>query len=139
MAEGRWRGLGRFLRSVRFRPYDAVVYLVALGVVLGFSVLALEQRGVASTVELRSDAGVFVYALNEEHTIRFNGPLGETVVEISDGAARFTASPCRDKICIAAGDLTEAGQWAACLPNRVFMTVTGEPAADGSGVDATAF
>lgn len=139
MADARWRLVVQFFRNLRLRPYDAVVLLVAVAVIVGFSYVALGQGGPASTVEVKSDAGTFVYSLEEDRVIRFNGPLGETVVEIGDGAARFTASPCRDKICIAAGELTEAGQWAACLPNRVFLTVTGDPPADGSGVDATAF
>lgn len=139
MAESRRRMILEFLRNLKLRPYDVVVFVVAAAVIVAFSVFAVGQGGPASTVEVKSDAGTFVYSLEEERELFFTGPLGDTVVEIGNGSVRFTESPCRDKICIAAGELTEAGQWAACLPNRVFISVTGDPAADGSGVDATAF
>ncbi|MEX2442837.1 MAG: NusG domain II-containing protein [Alkalispirochaeta sp.] len=139
MGESRRRAILDFLRNLKLRPYDAVVFAVAVAVIVAFSVFAVGQGGPASTVEVKSDAGTFVYSLDEERELFFTGPLGDTIVEVGNGSVRFTESPCRDKICIAAGALTEAGQWAACLPNRVFITVTGDPAADGSGVDATAF
>ncbi|MFW5694976.1 MAG: NusG domain II-containing protein [Alkalispirochaeta sp.] len=139
MSEPRRRVIIEFLKNLKLRPYDAVVFVVAVAVIVAFSVFAVGQGGPASTVEVKSDAGTFIYSLEEEQVLHFTGPLGDTVVEIGNGSVRFTESPCRDKICIAAGELTEAGQWAACLPNRVFISVTGEAAADGSGVDATAF
>lgn len=139
MADSRRRAIIEFLRNLKLRPYDAVVFVVAAAVIVAFSAFAVEQGGPASTVEVKSDAGTFVYSLEDDQELFFTGPLGDTVVKIGNGSVQFTESPCRDKICIAAGELTEAGQWAACLPNRVFITVTGEPAADGSGVDATAF
>jgi hypothetical protein len=131
------------MQRLPLRPYDFVVFLVAAAVIVAFSLFAWRQGGPASTVEVKSDAGVFVYSLDEEREIHFSGPLGDTVVVIADGSVRFTESPCRDKICIAQGALTEAGQWAACLPNRVFITVMGgsrdAPGDAGQGVDATAF
>jgi hypothetical protein len=136
-------GRSGVMRRSPLRPYDFVVFLVAGAVIVAFSLFAWRQGGPASTVEVKSDAGVFVYSFDEEREIRFSGPLGDTVVMVADGSVRFTESPCRDKICIAQGALTEAGQWAACLPNRVFITVVGASRGrtngDASDVDATAF
>lgn len=139
MGEFRRRLILDFFKNLTLRPYDIVVFAVAGAVIVAFSLFAVGQGGPGSTVEVKSDAGTFIYSLEDERELFFTGPLGDTVVEIGDGSVRFTESPCRDKICIAAGALAEAGQWAACLPNRVFIRVTGDPAADGSGVDATAF
>lgn len=133
-----WRDLLQALRAIRLRPYDYVILVISALVIVAFSTLALGQGGAAALVEIRSDAGDFVYALNEDREVVFEGPLGDTVVRIEANTVRFTESPCRDKICIAAGALSEAGQWAACLPNRVFITVTGgEP--DERGVDGATF
>ncbi len=130
--------LRRFLRELPLKPYDFVVFVVAAAVIVAFAVFAVERGGPATTVEVRSDDGDFVYALDEDRVLSFSGPLGDTVVHIRDETVFFVASPCRDKICIAAGALSERGQWAACLPNRVFVTVGGggETSAE---VDATAF
>lgn len=130
----------RSFRDIPLKPYDYVVFAVAILVIVAFSVLAVEQSGPPTTVEIRSDDGDRLYSLSEDRTISVPGPLGDTVLEIRDGAVRFLESPCRDKICIAAGFLDRTGQWAACLPNRVFATVTGTPtAADPDGVDASTF
>lgn len=127
------------LRDLPLKPYDFLVFLVAVLVIAAFSILAYERSGPPTTVEIRSDRGDQVYPLNEDRTITVPGPLGDTILEIRGGAVRFVESPCRDKICIAAGFLSETGQWAACLPNRVFATVSGAPIADTGGVDASTF
>ncbi|TVR67242.1 MAG: NusG domain II-containing protein [Spirochaetaceae bacterium] len=127
------------LRDLPLKPYDFLVLLVAAGVIVAFSLLALERSGPPVTVEIRSDRGDRVYALAEDRTITVSGPLGDTILEIRDGAVRFVDSPCRDRICVAAGELSATGQWAACLPNRVFATVTGAPIPGAEGVDASTF
>lgn len=109
---------------VHLKPYDYVVIAVALLVIVAFSRLAVDRGGPAALVEIRSDQGDLVYALNEDRVIVVPGPLGDTILEIENGTVRFVDSPCRDKICVAAGALSASGQWAACLPNRVFVTVS---------------
>lgn len=128
--------LRRALGSLR--PYDIVVIIVAIAVIVAFSRFAVQQGGPAQSVEIRADAGEFVYPIDEDRTVSVDGPLGTTVIVIEDGTVRFTESPCRDKICIAAGHLEHAGEWTACLPNRVFLSVVGA-AEEERPVDATAF
>jgi hypothetical protein len=45
-------------------------------------------------------------------------------------------SPCPDKICVAAGAIVRTGQFIACLPNRVSVTLEGR---DDPPTDGTAF
>lgn len=40
-----------------------------------------------------------------------------------EGGIRFSESNCPDKICIHAGRLTRAGQFAACLPNHLLLKI----------------
>lgn len=126
------------IKTVRIRLLDAVIILVAAVAIGGFSYYAVGQSGPARSAEIKSDDGTFLYPLSEDRTISVAGPLGDSIIVIEDGHVHFSESPCRDKICIAAGDLSHSGEWTACLPNRVFLTVTGLPAED-SPVDATAF
>lgn len=108
--------------------------------VAGFLVFATDRGGAPATVEIRSFQGDLVYPLSQDREILVPGPLGETLVEIKDEQVRFVSSPCRDKICVYASFLSRRGQWAACLPNGVFVTITGEDAAgDGPAVDASTF
>lgn len=59
--------------------------------------------------------------------------IGNVKIEIRDGAIAFIESDCPHKECIKSGWLKAPGTSAACLPNRISITVEGE-----SGVDAIA-
>lgn len=58
---------------------------------------------------------------------------GNVRIEVKNGAVAFIESNCPGKECIKAGWLKIPGSSAACLPNRVSITVGGE-----SGVDVIA-
>lgn len=122
-----------------FRPrlLDVLSVVVALLAVTGVTLFAYGERAEASEVTIKTDSGTFLYPLDQERVIAAEGPLGATIVEIAGERVRVTESPCRDKICIAAGHLDETGQWTACLPNRVFVSVQGGE--DEDGVDAQTF
>ena len=123
------------------KPLDILALVLAVATITGFSLYAVEQSGDENSVIVETDEGTFLYPLDEDRRVEFQGPLhGQTVVEIKDGRARFVSSPCRDKICIAAGWLEADQQWAACLPNRVFVQVRrSEGEEEENGVDAGTF
>ena len=113
------------------RPFDILAAAVAIGAVVGVSLFAYNGRVAASEVRIESDEGVFLYTLDQPRELVISGPIGNTLIEIDEGRVRVTESPCRDKICIAAGWQESTGDWAACLPNRVFVRVEGGERSDG--------
>lgn len=119
------------------KPYDVVIVAVGIAVIVAFARIAAGAAGPAALVEIRSDSGLEVYVLSQNRTITVPGPLGESIVEVREGVVYFLDSPCRDRICVAAGRLDRSGQWAACLPNRVFVTVSARE--DTLDIDATTF
>ncbi len=66
------------------------------------------------------------YSLNQQREIHIHGKLGDTVISISQGKARFAKSPCHTQYCVHQGWLTHAGQAAICLPNQVSLELLGE-------------
>ncbi len=122
---------------MRLRPLDFVAVVVAVLAVVGVSVFAYGSGTDPTGVSIQSDEGEFLYPLNEPRMIEVEGPIGRTIVEIDGNRVRVTESPCRDKICIAAGWLENTDEWTACLPNRVFVRVEGGERSDG--VDAQTF
>lgn len=52
------------------------------------------------------------------------------VFRIKDGRAAFINSDCPDQVCVHTGFIGEAGQFAACLPNRVALRIEGSRAED---------
>ena len=124
-------------RRFRPRPLDYVALALSVLTVVAAGVFAYGDRAEASEVSIESDEGTFLYPLDVDRLVRVDGPLGETVIEIEEGRVHVHESPCRAKICIAAGWLESTGQWTACLPNRVFVRVDGGESQDG--VDAQTY
>lgn len=75
------------------------------------------------------------YPLDRPRTIHVGGVQGESVLKIESGRVRFLASPCRNQVCVHSGWLTHAGDAAACLPNRVSVSLEG----GADALDAVSF
>ena len=120
-----------------FRPWDVAVYALCIGVVVGFSLFAGGRAGPATVAEITSDEGEFVFSIEEDREIEIRGPIGVSRIVIEEGSARFVDAPCRDQICVHAGWLSDGGAWAACLPNRVFLSVAGQTPRDA--IDGLSF
>ena len=56
-------------------------------------------------------------------SLRKESMLGDSILEVEAGRIRFHASPCRGQQCIHSGWLSRAGDFAACLPNRVSVAL----------------
>ena len=128
-----------------FRILDYFFLIVFLGVVIASVFWSSAGRGGDLRVEIEASGVLHVMPLSTDGTLVLDGPVGETWVEVADGAVSVTHSDCRDKICIAMGSVSKPSGWLACLPNRVFIRVVavGGSSADdevnGGAVDAGSF
>ena len=52
----------------------------------------------------------------------------------ADGSIAFIESDCPDKVCIRSGRLKYAGQFAACLPNKMMLKIVSDDK-DREGLD----
>ena len=105
----------------------ALVCLLGI-LLLGWS----EPRVPGRALLVRDPSGrVLQVGLAEARSLSVEGLDGETIIEIASGAARFVASPCPHKTCVARGAICRSGEWIACVPNGVFVTVKGETEYDG--------
>ena len=85
-----------------------------------------QQEGTASHLQVQAGNDVPLSApLTADRMLHVKGPLGDSVVEVSRGRARFYSSPCAGQACVHSGWLQAAGDIAACLPNRVSLYITG--------------
>jgi hypothetical protein len=64
--------------------------------------------------------------LQTDRMLHVAGPLGESVIEIRDGRTRFFSSPCKSQACVHSGWLSSTGEFSACLPNRISLTLSGQ-------------
>ncbi len=84
------------------------------------------KAGNELSVVIGGAEGEWIYPLDGDRTIEVAGPIGVSVVEIHGNHVHMASSPCKNQTCVAAGQIGSAGQWLACLPNRVFVRIEGK-------------
>lgn len=57
-------------------------------------------------------------------------PKKDVTVSVKKGAISFSSSPCKDELCVNSGWLSSKGQTAACLPQKVVLTIKGTDKTD---------
>jgi hypothetical protein len=107
------------------KPLDYGVCILVLAFVAGSAMFVYSGGGDQDRITVKGDSGVWVFPHDAVETVTAPGPLGDTVVEIRGGQAHIVSSPCANQTCVAAGSVHSRGQWLACLPNRVLVSVDG--------------
>ena len=123
---------------MKLKPLDipVITLATALTVIIG---LKAYGRGTNSlSVVVKGPDRTWIFPIEAEERVSVTGSLGETVVEIRKGRAAIVSSPCNGQTCVAAGELNKNGQWAACLPNRVFILIEGATD-DSDAIDAASW
>ena len=94
--------------------------------------LGPSDAGVGRTALVKSLGGEVIRVdLDQPQRIRIEGPLGTTTVAIEHGAASIVESPCPHHLCIRKGRISRTGDWVACIPNGVIVSIEGESDYDG--------
>lgn len=110
------------------KPLDIGAITLSLAVTLAFTVRLFSASTGTPEVEIQASGTTYLYAMDRDQELDFEGPIGITHVSINNGKVRVVSSPCRDKICVNAGWLNAYPDWTACLPNRLILrVVAGEP------------
>lgn len=124
-------------RKERFilRPLDVLIVALSAAALVALSITVYGGPR-SATLVVATDEGQWLYPLTEDRDIEVQGLLGITYISIKDGSAHIEDSPCANKTCVASLPISQTGEWAACLPNGVFIHVEG--AEDDGEVDAFA-
>jgi len=110
---------------------------LSLTLTLGTAWAVFAPTSAPLRVEVQDPEGTFLYPLDQDRTIKAKGPIGFTTIEVAQGRVWVEDSPCTNKVCIAMGIIRSSGQFVACLPNRVFVRITGGNSLS-DGLDAQA-
>ncbi|MBS7260171.1 MAG: NusG domain II-containing protein [Treponema sp.] len=111
--------------KTRIRFFDVIFLLVFAACVAGAFAFAGRKKSAGADLVVKTPEGRFLYPLNRNAELDFEGVIGHTKVTIKDGQAWVTESACDNKNCIFMGKLSRPGDFAACLPNAVILTVEG--------------
>ena len=99
--------------------------LLSLVLTAGSAWTVLAPTNAPLRLEVQTDAGLYTYPLDSDQDISATGPLGTTLVHVEGRSVHVGVSPCANKVCLAMGTIRQSGQWLACLPNHVFVRITG--------------
>lgn len=127
LARARFRGLGVL-------PLDVLIVALATTALIILSISVYGGPS-AATLSVSAEGSEWIYPLSEDRIIEVPGLIGVTRIAIHNGAAHIEDSPCANKTCIASAPISRTGEWAACLPNGVFILIEGSE--DDGGLDAT--
>jgi len=117
------------------KPLDWLFLALSLFLTVGTAWVVLAPSDAPLRIEVQDPEGTFLYPLNENRIIEAVGPLGVTEIHVEDGHVWVHDSPCTNKVCLAMGVIHDSGQFVSCLPNRVFVRISGG-AANQEGPDA---
>jgi hypothetical protein len=115
-------------------------------IIIGIIVISVTSWGIYHYVFAgdRVKAEIYYYSdlietvdLNSGEDRTFSIPQDKKVVFhlYKDGSIAFEKSDCPDKVCVHAGKLKTAGQFAACLPNGIVMKIVPEKGHNKDDVD----
>jgi hypothetical protein len=128
-----------------FKPLDFGAIGLALSITLVTTVYLYALRGAEPKIFIAGEGEQWIFPQDAEELVTVPGPLGDTVVKLEDGKAWVLSSPCMNQTCVAAGTIRGHGQWIACLPNKVLVSIgtsSTNGAADASmdgGLDGAAW
>jgi hypothetical protein len=112
-------------RRILLKFTDILIIILALSLTV-FSAFASYIKPInAIQVQIESFGQQWIFPLDAEETVSVNGPLGNTVIKIHENEAWVDSSPCNNQTCVAMGHVRSNGDWAACLPNNVFLIIKG--------------
>ena len=89
------------------------------------------------SIKISSQLSEWVHPLDKNIELDIEGPIGLTHIHINSGEVWVSDSPCKNKICITAGEISKANSWIACLPNKVFIQIESSRAEEE--IDGTSF
>lgn len=123
------------MKGLRLADFAAIGIYLAILVLL--TLRLFDHSGVGATVSIESNGQTWLYDLGTDAYFKPIDLPGYCEIEIKDGGVRVAYSECPLQICISMGTISRPGEWIACLPHEIMITIKGQDQSD-LGVDAVA-
>lgn len=120
---------------MRLKPKIGDFFIVLIIAAAAFILLiSLRQTDTEERVALIIQDGAVVKSIRLDtldHTeiVAYDGEY-PGVIEARPGRIRFREAACPDQICVGTGWISNNGQIAVCLPNRILIKITGADSAE---------
>lgn len=107
----------------KIKILDIFIISISAAVTVAAFISAYKNSRGRAQLLVQTPYGIYAYDMAQDRTIEAKGELGISRIQIREGRARFLESPCPNKTCIQCAPISRAGEWIACLPNRVFIRI----------------
>lgn len=110
----------------------SIIAILIVTTILSFQHQSKSRVG--SYVVIESPTGIYSRnPLSVDTTLTPAGILGETTIQIENGAVRVVASACPLKICVSRGSIDHTDDLIACVPNGILIYVETDSGEESSG------
>jgi len=111
---------------VKLSRGDTVVWLLAVALLVSLYTMFWQNDGHgAEAVVMLNGKRWARLDLFQDQDLNVPGPLGHSHIQVRDGQVHFADSPCPNKLCVHTGWLSQGGEVAVCLPNKVSLQILG--------------
>lgn len=111
----------KFFKKIKL--LDLVIFSIAIGFIVLTSLFIYSSDNSVLYLSIRTPKGDWIYPMDKDIDIVVEGESGLVRIRIESGEAFVVSSTCSNKTCITAPKLKNHGDWNACLPNKVFLSV----------------
>jgi len=139
------RDSNKLFSRLRFRWGDAVVILCVLVAAVclgGMYIYKAHQTEDSLRVLITQDGAVLMNrslsSFETPENLTITTEHGTLTVYLSSSEVYISSSDCDDQICVHQGSLSQAGDGAVCLPNRVVVEIISDDEATEKSVDMVA-
>jgi hypothetical protein len=114
---------------LRPRLTDGILLALLLALTI-FSPKLIPARIAGDTLVIKTSDSVYEISFKDEGSHVIDGHAGQATLVVKNGEAFLRNAPCPLKICEAMGPVSRSGEVILCLPNRIYIRVTGEEEVD---------
>lgn len=115
---------------------DFIIAAISIAVAcISFHFASEQFSGKSSLVFIKTPYARYIYPLDTDGEFQINGKIGVTVVKICNSKVKIIDSPCDAKTCIHSPSISKNGQWIACMPNGILVSIKGKTEHKDSEID----
>ncbi len=107
----------------KIKILDIIILSVIVSIIFISSFFIYSSSNSKLYLKIKTPTEEFIYPLDKNKDIQVQGFRGISQIRIENNTAFMVYSSCPNKTCIAAPKLKKLGDWNACLPNKVFLTI----------------
>lgn len=109
------------------RKADVGLFVILLVIGLGSAWLAWGGQTKGDHVQITVDGELYgSYPLEQDREITVQDGDHVNKIIIKEGQVQMDSASCNNQVCVDTGAISQTGETIVCLPNRVYLTITGE-------------